>query len=442
MTYKKYWQQPDNAQKQAKREVNKIFARLPMEFQQAIAIIPPNGEYLSPKKVQRLRTKIEVWQEQNYWQPARPTGGSAELQQRSEVVHNAHHRVNANTAFELLLFAILVQQYSYLGENLQPIYENVFRKKFQQLTGEDFPQDENLPYNWQTPLPNGRTMLQMLHIEAAYRAARQAKIIRGLYDENFEDCEEEFLIMQELQRSNSALLAPSKTGGWHGILDKIMAFCIGFAVVYSLAKQYFKKYKFHAKIDQYTTETCLSLDGMIFRGNEAVLGVNVPPIVEPPHPCRSWIEVYDKNNENNFDKSENHGIIESSGGRRAKTRQEKETHAEMFYESVRKRPHDYKRIAANTPFTEQAMYEIKQHMFFREHDLGGGDVGRFDPDFEQALAWQRLTQGNHNELDLMMLRHEFVELTQMRLHGYDYATAHIISNRYHDWDAELRKLGR
>jgi hypothetical protein len=111
----------------------------------------------------------------------------------------------------------------------------------------------------------------------------------------------------------------------------------------------------------------------------------------------------------------------------------------LFYEEVRHRTTDVKRIAENTMFTEKAVEEIKQHLFFKEHDFGGGIIGRFAPEFEQAQAWDRLTQGTHSELDILLLRHEYVELTQMRLHGYDYPSAHTIANRYHDWWSALVK---
>ena len=47
-------------------------------------------------------------------------------------------------------------------------------------------------------------------------------------------------------------------------------------------------------------------------------------------------------------------------------------HAESFYEEIRHRSTDIKMIAANTIFTEKAVSEIKEHIFFKEHDLGGG----------------------------------------------------------------------
>jgi len=78
-------------------------------------------------------------------------------------------------------------------------------------------------------------------------------------------------------------------------------------------------------------------------------------------------------------------------------------------------------------------------MFFKEHDLGDGEIGRFASDFDQVQAWDRLTQGKHTELDILLLKHEYVELIQMRIHNYDYDTAHRIANKYHNWWFELEK---
>jgi len=42
----------------------------------------------------------------------------------------------------------------------------------------------------------------------------------------------------------------------------------------------------------------------------------------------------------------------------------------------------------------------------------------------------------------MLLKHEYVELTQMRLHGYNYYTAHRIAEKSYNWGLEIKKLGK
>ena len=85
------------------------------------------------------------------------------------------------------------------------------------------------------------------------------------------------------------------------------------------------------------------------------------------------------------------------------------------------------------------MAQIKDHMFNREHRFRDGSVHRFFSDYDQAQAWDRLSQGRGTEVDLVLLRHEYVELTQMRLHDYDYETAHEIANARHNWWAIYSK---
>ena len=108
-------------------------------------------------------------------------------------------------------------------------------------------------------------------------------------------------------------------------------------------------------------------------------------------------------------------------------------HAEQMYEEICHRTTDVTRIANNTQFKESAVEEIKQHMFFKKHRLADGTYRRFDSDFEQAQAWDRLIQGNGTEADIVMLKHEYVELSQMRMKDLCYEEAHAIANKKHNW---------
>ena len=140
------------------------------------------------------------------------------------------------------------------------------------------------------------------------------------------------------------------------------------------------------------------------------------------------------------DNSEKSGIIKAGAFSGAKkTFGWKERHGERMYEEIRHRSTDVKKIAEYTPFKENAVMEIKQHMFFKEHRFSDGSIRRFDSDFDQAQAWDRLTKGKGTTTDIEMLKHEYVELTQMRIHGYDYETAHAIANSKHNWWAMVEK---
>ena len=128
-------------------------------------------------------------------------------------------------------------------------------------------------------------------------------------------------------------------------------------------------------------------------------------------------------------------VLVSSSGAKKETGW-RDRHAERYYEEVRKRKAgvDARKIAAYTEFTEEQIEDIRQHMFLRIQPLDHGRIyARFEPDYDQAEAWQRLTEGRGTELDVLMLRHEYLELTEMRLHGYNYDEAHEIANRQFDW---------
>ncbi|GHU57362.1 hypothetical protein AGMMS49975_22820 [Clostridia bacterium] len=134
-----------------------------------------------------------------------------------------------------------------------------------------------------------------------------------------------------------------------------------------------------------------------------------------------------------FTVGESDAIINQSGAKSLMDIQlEKDASAIPMYEDIRKCQGDTEAISDSTIFNSKAIEEIRQHMFFTEHQLTGG-LKPFDPDFDQASAWNRLVSGTHSELDVMMLKHEYVELTQMRLHNYNYEQAHKVANRYHNW---------
>ena len=50
-----------------------------------------------------------------------------------------------------------------------------------------------------------------------------------------------------------------------------------------------------------------------------------------------------------------------------------------------------------------------------------------------SVGFHAVSRGAVTDIDVVMLKHEYVELTQMRLHGYVYEEAHAIADRYHNW---------
>ncbi|MCR4671982.1 MAG: phage head morphogenesis protein [Lachnospiraceae bacterium] len=129
-----------------------------------------------------------------------------------------------------------------------------------------------------------------------------------------------------------------------------------------------------------------------------------------------------------------------------KTEKEQNQHAKLYYEEVRNRkPYaDAKRIAGNVEgFTVDEIEEIRQHLFIREQPRDGG-LKRFEEDYEQAQAWQRLVEGkNIWNSDIVLLEHERYELTIMRKYGYTYEKAHDLTERLYNYvealDRDLRE---
>ena len=113
-------------------------------------------------------------------------------------------------------------------------------------------------------------------------------------------------------------------------------------------------------------------------------------------------------------------------------------HATTYYESVRHMTTDCARIAANTGFREQDIRVIKRHVFIEEHDLRSGRE-RFFPDYEMAQSWQRLIDGRDiQERDIVLLNHEFLEHTLMRL-GKSASDAHEQAQKVYNYAAMVRR---
>lgn len=89
---------------------------------------------------------------------------------------------------------------------------------------------------------------------------------------------------------------------------------------------------------------------------------------------------------------------------------EAEEHAFRYYGLVRKMKTDCKRIAANTGFREKDIQRIKNHVFYKKHELYDGEFDYFHPSYQMAQSWQRLIDGkNIKNCDLVLLNHEFLE---------------------------------
>ena len=116
-----------------------------------------------------------------------------------------------------------------------------------------------------------------------------------------------------------------------------------------------------------------------------------------------------------------------------------DTHAEQYYESVRKMTTDVKRVSENTGIPEIVIQKIKNYIFLDVHDLGDGEIAKFDPSYEMAESWQRLIDGkNIQPHDLTLLHHEIME-NELMDQGYTQDEAHRITSRRYNYTQEAHE---
>ena len=118
-----------------------------------------------------------------------------------------------------------------------------------------------------------------------------------------------------------------------------------------------------------------------------------------------------------------------------------ERQAEQFYNArVRNGNNDVKSISENTGFHYDDVLAIKNHVMVDEHLFSDGSVRKFDPNIDQALAWQRLMENNFKDSDILLLNHELRELRYMQSTGCDYETAHRYATQKYDWQSVIDSI--
>lgn len=127
-----------------------------------------------------------------------------------------------------------------------------------------------------------------------------------------------------------------------------------------------------------------------------------------------------------------------SGARNPNSKKAKE-HAKRYYGLVRSMKSDVPKIAKATGYTEKEIQEIKDFIFITRHDLGGGKLEYFEPDFMMAESWRRLISGKPEKHDLTLLKHEIMEKKLMQ-QGYTQAEAHDKTSKIHNYDKEANEF--
>ena len=127
---------------------------------------------------------------------------------------------------------------------------------------------------------------------------------------------------------------------------------------------------------------------------------------------------------------------------------ERDRHAQEFYESVRNRnkQHEIVKVSNNSGLSQSDVEKIYNHIFINEYDLEDGRK-RFDPNYDMAESWRRLSEIGGNNIqshDLVMLNHELMEHDLMAK-GMKYDEAHELTNKTYNyqkaWIAWMKEKG-
>lgn len=103
--------------------------------------------------------------------------------------------------------------------------------------------------------------------------------------------------------------------------------------------------------------------------------------------------------------------------------------AEKIYDSIRESDTDICDIAENLGFKADNIKNVKDHVFYNEHNLdryGPDEIEhkRFDATLEQALAWKRLESAIHTQDDVTWIKHECAERHHELKYDSGYSEAH------------------
>ena len=246
-------------------------------------------------------------------------------------------------------------------------------------------------------------------------------------------------------------------------------------------------YQFIAVMDNRTTPMCQSLDGEIFPIVELSQGENAPPMHVR---CRSticasiddgkqgrrvtgqraardeegkrikipaemkypeWKAVYidktktleewRKTKDAEYKSARKFGALGNTyNNRNDPTYEKRDKIANEFYEQTRQNKNSFiNNIAQNGNISVESAEKIFEYIFIEEHKLRGG-FKRFDPDYDMAESFRRVSEGSDIQPhDLILLKHERLELGLMKRYGYDYEDAHRITERKYNYNTALGK---
>lgn len=93
-------------------------------------------------------------------------------------------------------------------------------------------------------------------------------------------------------------------------------------------------------------------------------------------------------------------------------------------------------IAKNTGFSREEIQQVRSHVFFKKHDLERG-YERLAPDYDMAVAWKRLQDGNYLPRDITLLNHELLESNYESAYNISQAEAHNMAQKQYNWFKQM-----
>lgn len=229
-----------------------------------------------------------------------------------------------------------------------------------------------------------------------------------------------------------------------------------------------EQYDFIAVLDLKTSKVCRELDGQTFYTKDMQPGVNCNPM----HPfCRSttaihldedvlaglqrrarnpvtgknemvpanmnYREWYRQNVEGKNTKGTGANSKQTGGKAYAPydENNKRDIAASKFYKKISKR-YDVDIIAQNSGFSVEDIKQIKRHIFFKKHKTYQGYTTLY-PDYDMAVAWNRIYQGEAKERDILLLHHELLESQLEKKYNLTIAEAHAKATSKYDWVSKL-----
>lgn len=86
---------------------------------------------------------------------------------------------------------------------------------------------------------------------------------------------------------------------------------------------------------------------------------------------------------------------------------------------------------------EKDIERIRRYIFEDKHTLSNGKVDKFDADYDMAVAWKRLSEGEPKDRDIILLKHELLEIEISESQNILPHEAHKIANQTYNWEMLL-----